>query len=191
MTARTKPSSSHPPQGFYFSGCRIRNDGPKSLERGASEERRAPALRVQKGLTQSWSSALRAVGVRVVASACPFNAKARRRKVANFQHSVTPTLQGPQAVLPARSPTHHSRTPPSRSCGTRSPHFCVHMLMTKFVTKWRTEWCVRGGTEPALGRMRRIWDGLGRTLGRIKCAKSSMFTGLGTVGRINWGGEGV
>jgi len=34
------------------------------------------------------------------------------------------------------------------------------------------------------------WDGLGRTLGRIKCAKSSMFTGLGTVGRINWGGEG-
>jgi hypothetical protein len=35
------------------------------------------------------------------------------------------------------------------------------------------------------------WDGLGRTLGRIKHAKSSMFTGLGTVGRINWGGEGV
>jgi hypothetical protein len=35
------------------------------------------------------------------------------------------------------------------------------------------------------------WDGLGRTLGRIKCAKSSMFTGLGTVGRINWGGEKV
>jgi hypothetical protein len=33
------------------------------------------------------------------------------------------------------------------------------------------------------------WDGLGRTLGRIKCAKSSMFTALGTVGRINWGGE--
>jgi len=30
---------------------------------------------------------------------------------------------------------------------------------------------------------------LGRTLGRIKHAKSSMFTGLGTVGRINWGGE--
>jgi hypothetical protein len=29
------------------------------------------------------------------------------------------------------------------------------------------------------------WDGLGRTLGRIKHAKSSMFTGLGTVGRIN------
>jgi len=35
------------------------------------------------------------------------------------------------------------------------------------------------------------WDGLGRTLGRIKCAKSPMFTGLGTVGRINWGGEGI
>jgi len=34
------------------------------------------------------------------------------------------------------------------------------------------------------------WDGLGRPLGRIKHAKSSMFTGLGTVGRINWGGEG-
>jgi hypothetical protein len=33
------------------------------------------------------------------------------------------------------------------------------------------------------------WDGLGRTLGRIKCAKSPMFTGLGTVGRINWGGR--
>jgi hypothetical protein len=31
------------------------------------------------------------------------------------------------------------------------------------------------------------WDGLGRTLGRIKHAKSSMFTGLGTVGRIIWG----
>ena len=29
-------------------------------------------------------------------------------------------------------------------------------------------------------------------LGRIKCAKSSMFTGLGTVGRINLGGvEGI
>jgi hypothetical protein len=35
------------------------------------------------------------------------------------------------------------------------------------------------------------WDGLGRTLGRIKCAKSSMFTGLGTVGWMNWGGEGI
>jgi hypothetical protein len=35
------------------------------------------------------------------------------------------------------------------------------------------------------------WDGLGRTLGRIKCAKSTMFTGLGTVGRINWGENGA
>jgi hypothetical protein len=33
------------------------------------------------------------------------------------------------------------------------------------------------------------WDGLGRQLGRIKCAKSPMFIGLGTMVRINWGGE--
>jgi hypothetical protein len=38
-----------------------------------------------------------------------------------------------------------------------------------------------------LGRMGRVRDGLGRTLGRIKSDKKSMFIGLGTLGRINRG----
>jgi hypothetical protein len=39
-----------------------------------------------------------------------------------------------------------------------------------------------------LGRLGQNWAGLGRMLGRIEWAKYSMFTGLETVGRINWRG---
>jgi len=38
-----------------------------------------------------------------------------------------------------------------------------------------------------LGRMGRIWDGLGRIVGRIESEESPMFTGLGTMGRLKWG----
>ena len=83
-----------------------------------------------------------------------------------IRHGVNPVSPGSQPI-----------------CRTTPLSFVSVFRWVKSSRNQRLTWVLGDGWDGS-------WDGLGRTLGRIKCAKSSMFIGLGTVGRINWGEKG-